>query len=444
MKSGMCRAAARIWVLVCLAAFPAKADPGPADESGVSWAYGWMVDSVTVSGNTHTRGYVVLREMETQPGDALDRDTIRRDIRFLNDMTPFSAAEVTADSLFPGHCALRVHVRERSEILVKAILPQFKYDFERGLTYGIRWNNKNFGGRLERLVVEYSRNEMNDDLASLSWWAPWLGWSHVSLGAGVSYYNRGDVPYEISPLEQLNLYGFVGLPLTRSRITFSQVYARLDLDKSRVGGYEPHEKSDLEDHKQLSISPLLGFRYDGRDSPLRPTRGGTAGVSLRATYPFDDGEAPYYLISQDSRYFLGIGEKHVLAVLSNFDYQLGSYPEYSYLYLGGSGSLRGHDLRRFRGYHRWFQTAEWRYLLLPQRVFPVPVVKEFDLSLGLVTFVDTGIVWGREEEFALSGFHGTTGLGLRIYSPVQDVFRVDFGFDLHGNHRFHTATGIRF
>jgi outer membrane protein insertion porin family len=444
MKSGTSRAAACVFILTLFTAFPTEADPGPVDETGVSWAYGRIVDSVTVTGNEHTKDYVILREMETRPGDVLDRATIRRDIRFLGDMTPFSSAEVWADSTGEGRCALRVRVRERSEILIKAILPQFEYDFERGLTYGLRWNNKNFGGRLERLTVSYSRNEKDDDEASLSWWAPWLGWSHVSIGAGVSYYSRGDVPYEISRLEQLNLYGFVGVPLTKSRITFSQIYGRLDLDKSRVGGYEPHEEADPEDHRELSLSPLIGYRYDGRDSPLRPTKGSTLGVSLRATYPFDDGREPYFLVSNDARYFYGIGEKSVLALLSNFDYQLGAFPSFSYLYLGGAGSLRGHDLRRFRGHHRWFQTVEWRYLLLPRTVFPVPIVREFDVSLGLVTFVDTGIVWNGARDFERSGFHGTSGVGLRVYSPVQDVFRVDFGFDLHGNYRFHTATGIRF
>ena len=281
-------------------------------------------------------------------------------------------------------------------------------------------------------------------MANVSWWAPWLGWKHVSLGAGISYYSRGDVPYEISLLEQLGMYGFVGVPLTESRITFSQVFVRLGLDKSRVGGYEAVEDTAFTDGQQVSLSPLVGYRFDSRDSPIRPTSGGTFGLSVRATYPYHDGRDVYYLFSNDCRYFVGFSENSVLALLSSVDFQSGAFPSYSYVTLGGSGSLRGHPVARFKAYHRWFQTVEWRYLLFPRMVFTLPVIREFDVGVGLVAFVDTGIVWNGSADFELANFHGTGGVGLRFYSPIQDVFRVDFGFDLHGNYRFHTATGIRF
>lgn len=444
MTSGWSRAAAWFLILSACVAFPAKADPGPVDDSGVSWAYGMVVDSITVSGNRSTKDYVILREMETQPGEVLDRDTLKRDMRFIGDLTPFSSVQIDADSLGPGRCALRVAVRERSELLIKAVLPQFKYDFERGVTYGLRWNNKNFRGRLEQLMLSYSRNESDDDAVGLSWWAPWLGWTHVSVGTGASYYSRGDVPQEVTLLEQFGFYGFVGVPLTESRITFSQVFARVDVEKSRVGGQEGADDSDFEGNKELALSPLVGYRFDSRDSPLRPTKGGAFGVSVRATFPFDEGRDIYYLFSNECRYFVGLGEKSVVALLSNVDYQSGAFPSYSYLPLGGPNSLRGQPIRRFKGYHRWYQTVEWRYLVLPRVEFSLPVIHNFDVGVGLVTFVDTGIVWNGSADFSLDNFHGTGGVGLGFYSPIQDVFRVDFGFDLHGNYRLHTATGMRF
>jgi outer membrane protein insertion porin family len=444
MTSGRFWATACVVIISSFAAFPTKADPGPVDESGVSWAYGMIVDSVTVSGNEVTKDYVILREMETQPGEVLDRATLRRDIRYLGDMTPLSSVEVRAEPLGPNRCALRIRVRERSRILTNAVLPQFKYDFERGLTYGVRWNNMNFRGRLEQLTLSYSRTEHNDDTVGFSWWAPWLGWTHVSVGTGVSYFSLGDVPNEVSLLEQVGFYGFVGIPLTESRITFSQIYTRLDVNKSRIGGPASVDDNEVTDGKELSLSPLLGYRFDSRDSPLRPTNGGTVGAAVRATYPVDDGRDGYYMFSNDLRYFVGLNENSVLAFLSNLDYQFGDFPGYSYLTLGGAGSLRGQPVGRFKGYHRWFQTVEWRYLFLPRVVFSPPIIHEFDMALGLVTFADTGIVWNGSDDFDLENFHGTGGVGLRFYSPVQDVIRLDFGFDLHGNYRFHTATGIRF
>ncbi len=440
----------RLWAATCFVASlaflpsPTDANPGPIDENGVSWAYGLVVDSVTVSGNKNTQTYVVLREMETQPGERLERDTIRRDIRFLSDMTPFSSVEVQADSLGIGRCALRIKVRERSEILIKAILPQFKYDFERGLTYGIRWNNQNFRGRLENLSVSYSRNEQNDENVNFGWSAPWLGWRHVSVGVGIGYYNRGDEPQEIELLERLGMVGYMGIPLTSSRITFSQLILSLGFDKSRTGGQEEDPLNGDTGDRQVSVSPLVGYRFDSRDTPLHPTRGSTFNISVRTTYPFDDERNIYYRVFNELRHFTTLGEKTTLGLLSNLEYQFGDFPSYSNLQLGGTGSLRGYPSGRFEGNHRWYQSVEWRYQLLPRMVFELPIIHEFDVGLGLVTFMDTGIVWNGSEDFGIDQFHGTGGVGLSFFSPIQDVVRLEFGFSAHGDYRVHMATGIRF
>ena len=169
-----CAVACLLIILLAGVSSLLEAEPIPIDEARFSWAYGTVVDSVTVKGNKDTKPWVILREMETQPGEVLDRTTLRRDIHFLRDLSPFASVEARADSLAPGHCALRIDVRERSGILIRTILPQVKYDFENGFTYGIRWNDKSFRGRLEEVTVSYMRNDQNDDAVNLSWSTPWV------------------------------------------------------------------------------------------------------------------------------------------------------------------------------------------------------------------------------------------------------------------------------
>ncbi len=414
------------------------ADPGHMDDSAYAWAFGSIVDSVTVTGNKGTKDIVVLREMETQPGNVLDKEDFHRDIHFLNGLSPFSSVEVSIEELTPGHVALRIVVRERAEILLKAILPYLKYDFETGLTYGLRWRDKNFRGRLENLSLIYTRNERDDENVSFGWSAPWLGWKHVSVGVGVGYYSRGDMPVEPELLERTGLRGYVGIPLTQSRIKFSQLLLSASLNKSRTGGVYD------ETSKELSVSPLVGWRYDTRNSHLIPTKGGTLGLTVSSTYALDDKRNPYYRFINDLRYFVAVAEKSTVALYSNFNYQFGDFPDYSELRLGGSGSLRGEPNGRFKGFHRWIGTVEWRYLFLPRVVFDVPIINEFDIGLGLVTFMDTGMIWYGSDDFGLDTLHGTAGLGLRFYSPIRDVFRFDFGFNARGGYRFHLATGTRF
>jgi outer membrane protein insertion porin family len=444
MTPGKLAAAACLLALLFPPPCPLMAESSAVDDTGVLWAYGTVVDSVTVAGNDHTKTFVILREMETQPGDVLDRETLRRDIRFLNDLTPLANVAVRADSLGPGHCAIRIDVRERSEILIKAILPLLKYDFERGITYGVRWNNKNFRGRLENLSMSWARNEREDDEVSFGWSAPWIGWHHVSVGAGAAYYSRGDVPVDIEVLERLGVVTYVGLPLTESRVKFSQLLLSFGFDKSRTGGKEPDPETGDDGDSQISVSPLVGYRRDSRDSQIRPTQGWVFNTTLRATYPLDGGRNTYYRVANDTRHFIGFTENSALALLSDFEYVFGDFPSYSYLRLGGPESLRGQPIGRFKGHHRWYQTVEWRYQFIPRMVFELPIIDEFDVGVGLVTFVDTGIVWNGTGDFDFDHFHGTGGVGLQFFSPIQDVFRLDFGFDLHGNYRFHSATGVRF
>ena len=62
----------------------------------------------------------------------------------------------------------------------------------------------------------------------------------------------------------------------------------------------------------------------------------------------------------------------------------------------------------------------------------------------LVVFADGGIAWRDEKEFQLKRFHGGTGFGLRLYSPYQDVIRLDLGFNSRGDVYPSFKMGIRF
>jgi outer membrane protein assembly factor BamA len=255
---------------------------------------------------------------------------------------------------------------------------------------------------------------------------------------GVGYFSRGDLPLDPSLLERTGFRAFVGIPLTESRITFSQLLLSGSVNKSRTGGIND------ETTKEVSVSPAVGYRYDSRNSQLVPSKGGTFGVSVSSTYALDDKRAPYYRVITDFRRFLGLTPKSTIGLYTNLNYQFGDFPDYSEVRLGGPGSLRGVENGRYRGFHRWIGTVEWRYKFLPRVVFDVPIINEFDIGLGLVTFLDSGLVWYGSDDFKLDNFHGTAGVGLRFYSPIRDVMRFDFGFTASGTYRFHLATGIRF
>jgi outer membrane protein assembly factor BamA len=355
--------------------------------------------------------------MQTQPGNVLEEKEIKRDIRYISDLSPIAEVWVRAESLSPGHTALRIRVVERSGWFMGTILPTFKYNFETGLTYGLRWKEKNFRGRLEQLTASYERNERDDNLVSLSWSSSWVGWRHISVGGQIRYFDRGKPYSYVTVLEQTGASVLLALPLTESRMRFRQIQGSLSLDKTRSGA--PFEETV----KDVIITPQIGYRFDSRDSQIKPVGGGTFFASIAQSIPVDDGNGPYYRFRNRIRLFHGLTDRTVLALLSDLFYQFGEFPEFSTVGLGGGRSLRGYPERRFVGHHRWFGTIEWRYMYLPRKVFQLPFVKQVDIGVGFVSFIDSGITWHGANDFDLGNLHGTGGFGIRHEPPGRGPFQ---------------------
>jgi len=396
------------------------------------------VDSVTVEGNTKTKDFAVLREMELRPGMILQPEIWERDRRYLQDLGLFAAMSFRADSLGPGRCALRVKVKERSDLFLKMLVPVVNYDFEKGYSYGLRWNDRNFRGRRERLYASYMLESDHDERATLGWFAPWIGWEHLQLLADFSYFRRGEDPAGEAITESESFTAYVGIPLTESRIAYYQALTSLSWQRRK--SLDARGRT-VEQH---FLEPMVGLRFDSRDSWLRPHRGALFFMELRLFEAVSGPSQRYYSLREDYRAFLTFHERLTLGMLSALSYQFGHYPRYSTVQLGGASTLRGYAAGTFEGAHRWYQTLELRWEVLPRLVFKLPYVGFVDVGLSVVAFVDGGIAWRSEGEFRADRFHGGAGLGFRLYSPFQDVVRMDIGFNSSGAVYPYLGTGVRF
>jgi len=437
------RAYRALWIVLLLVLFSLSLSTGEVSgivENGeLKWAYGWVVDSITVEGNQKTKTFAILREMEIRPGDVLTEKAIDRDSRYLDDLGIFAGISIDADSLSVGHCALRIQVIERSVFFLKSIVPILNYDFDRkGFEYGVKWDDRNFRGRRENLGVSFKRDAQDNTTVSFGWAAPWLGWRHIGVSTSLSYFLRADTLESYSTLRRYGMGASIAYPLTDSRIHLAQVVSRLSVDRRWIGIWGKDEKD------KVYIAPLLGLLYDSRNSRLKPTEGQYFFVSVLMTRSITGDKELYYQLNNDLRLFQALASKQVLGLQSNLVYQFGDFPDYSSISIGGPGTIRGYGDDQFCGFHRWYQSAEWRYALLPKKIFRLPVVKYVDVGLHGVVFLDTGIVWRHEEEFQLKRFHSGAGFGLRLYSPYQDVVRLDLGFNRHGDVFPYFKLGIRF
>ncbi len=418
---------------------PRAATQARFDVDAYRWAQGRIIDTVYVDGNTRVKTIAVLREMESRPGRPLDAVSVDRDQRYLGDLSPFASVAIHVEPVGEDRCVLSVVVKERHTLLLKLIYPVLDYDINtERILYGVKWYDRNFRRRLENFSLEFVRDNRDNDAASAAWSTAWIGWHHVGAGARVSYFNRGELASEVTIVEQSRAQANLSVPLTDRRISFSQVIGGVALADNHVG------TSDLDAEREELLSPSLGFRYDGRDGTVKPRRGGYFYVNVTGNRVLNGEGSTYYRVDNDIRYFHALDATTVVGMRSQAAIQIGAFPDYIRFGLGGPGTIRGYERSDFRSTQRWVQSLELRMMPWPKRLYKLPVLGTTDFQFGMVAFIDTGIGWTKESEFDLDNFHSGFGIGLRLFSPIQDVIRVDVGFTTQGDIRPYFSTGSNF
>jgi outer membrane protein assembly factor BamA len=415
------------------------ATQGRFDAEAYRWAQGRIIDTVYVHGNTRVKTIAILRELESRPGQPLDAVAVDRDQRYLGDLNPFATVAIHVEPVGENRCVLNVVVTERPALLLKLIYPVLDYDVNtERIVYGIKWYDRNFRRRLEDFSLEAVRDNRGNDNASAAWSTGWIGWSHVGVGARVSYFNRDEPTSEPTIIEQTRAQSTVSIPLTESRISFSQIIGGVAFAANYVG------VDDSQSERENLLSPSLGFRYDGRDGTVKPRNGGYFYINVTGNRVMNGEGSTYYRLDNDIRFFRALDRTTVVGLRSQAAIQFADYPSYIRFGIGGPGTIRGYERSDFRSAQRWVQSLELRIIPWPKRFYKIPFVGMTDFQLGLVAFVDTGIGWTTSEEFQLDNFHGGFGAGLRLFSPIQDVLRLDVGFTADGTVRPYFSTGSNF
>jgi len=426
-------------LVACLLSLQASASSTRFDADAYQWADGRAIDTVYVHGNTRVKTIAILRQMESRAGNRLDATAVDRDQRFLGDLSPFATVAIHVEPIGEDRCVLHVVVTERPSLLLKLIYPVLDYDVNsERLVYGLKWNDRNFRRRLESFSADAVRDNRNNDSAALGWSSDWLGWKHLGLGSRLSYFRRHESTSEPNILKQYRAQANVSIPLTDSRISFAQLLTGLAFAHNRIGVRE-----DDTTEEEL-LSPSLGFRFDDRDGTLKPRHGGYFFVNVLANSVIKGEADAFYRLDNDIRLFRSLDENTVLALRSNLTVQMADYPDYIRLGIGGPGTIRGYERSDFRSAHRWIQSVELRILPWPKVFYRLPFIGMTDFQLGMVAFLDTGIGWTSTADFTNNNFHSGFGIGLRLFSPIQDVVRLDVGYTATGTVRPYFSTGTNF
>ncbi len=392
------------------------------------------VVQIVVSGNEHTRDFVILREMKTRPGDLLDLQRLELDRLRVESLGLFTRVETLPVHTEQGVVVV-ILVSERWYLFPFPILDRHDKDW-RKFSYGFGLRHMNLRGRNEQGGIS-------------TWWG----------------YNPGYQLAFTSPWLLGKGGMFVTVVASRQRVRnlspqfprFEQEVAGAVCTLGQRFGYHTYLGVTV-GHRSVRVAPPLPgatiteggndrapyggvtASYDTRDLREYPRRGWWLTLSAQKV-GMPGLIADYSLWHLDARRYQPLSKQLSLALRASGSFSQGEVPVYDRFYFGYGQRVRGHFHQVAEGDSRVMLGAELRFTLLPVIYLDLepatPLLRGYGRSLkfgingGL--FCDAGSVWFREQPAARTRWSGF-GAGLHFHLPYGYVLRVEYALDgtLHG------------
>lgn len=389
-----------------------------------------MLDSIIILGNTKTKPYVVIREMETKPGDMLTSEAMSADRSRIENLGLFNRVDIGYLPDGEGRAILVVVVHERWYLYPFPIAGIKDRDWKK-LYFGAGLMHQNFRGRNEKLfaafVLGYDpavmisyRNPMIDDELNhfLEVGLAWRVVRNRSLVVRIGNENFDERHFS------------VGLTFGRRFSIANTAWVGLSFNLIRVADYRIGRTIDA-DGEDAFPALTAGYVYDTRDLADYATDG----TFIRSTItkfgiPGNPLDIIRYAI--DMRRFVPLVPRISLAGRVFSDLAVaGQTPSYNRVFLGYDQRIRGHFTEVHEGENQFGASMELRFTLLTPKYFaldfiPIPEFAVWKFGLFASLFVDAGTVWFRGEPFARDRFVSGYGAGLNFLLPYGFLLRTEF------------------
>jgi len=393
----------------------------------------WSVDSILISGNTHTKDFVILREMTLRPGMPITKALIQYDQDRIYSLRLFNRVIIHVfPTVSPGRAHLIVDVSERWYLFPFPIFGIKDRDWGK-LFYGIGILHYNFRGRNEKLYTALVLGY--DPSFSVSYRNPFL------TEEGTTFLEAG---FSLSKVRNKSLLAQAGTQNFDERhVAVSSGFGKrfgIEHTLSLRLGFEYVEIDDPLPGRTISASGIdrypfatLGYSYDTRNLGEYPTDGTLVSCSI-SKYGIPAKEIDYVRSAIDVRKFIPVATALTLAGRTFADVvAAGPTPSYNHKYFGYAERIRGHFRQVWEGEQILGATVELRYMLLTPRYFMVgELPAEFSVwRFGVVAavFADAGTVWFRGAPLAIDRLIKGYGAGLHFLLPYSFVLRTEFALD---------------
>jgi outer membrane protein assembly factor BamA len=407
----------------------------------------WVVDTVVVVGNDHTKDFVIFREMSLRPGVPITRELLEYDKNRIYSLRLFNEVRIGVTPSTPGRARLIVAVSERWYIFPYPILGIRDRDWSK-VFYGAGIIHTNFRGRNEKLgaslVLGY------DPSVSLSYRNPFLhgdGSDFISVGLSFNKVRNKSL------IAQLGADNF-----DERHYTISIDYGRRFGIEHTVwieGGYEAVEVSDYAAGRTLSADgtdrfPVarVGYTYDTRDLGEYPASGMLIAATI-SKFGFPSGIVDNVRYSIDFRQYVPLAERTVwTARVFSALTAAGQTPSYNRVYFGYGDRIRGHFKDVLEGENIFGASTELHFTLLSPHYLRVGALPSsfgvWRFGLVAAAFADAGTAWFRTEPFSLHSFARGYGLGLDFLLPYSTVIRCEYAWNERRRGEFILDAGASF
>lgn len=421
---------------------------------------GELVDAEGNPLEGRTKEYIITRELELEPGEVFNRQTIERDLQRVFGLGIFEDVQI---SLNPGqnprNVVVVVNLLEKN---TGSIAAGAGISSASGLFGTVSVQEQNLLGRNLKLGAQLQVGQ-RELLYDINFTDPWIAGAPYRTSYTVNLFRRrsislifdgGDPEVELDNGDRPRILRFGGgvtfsRPLDNGwRASLGTQYQRVSI---RDSDGDIEEKDEL--GNDLSFSgdgqdDLFTFQLSGvrdlRNDPAQPTAGSLFRISTEQSVPIGLGTILFNRVRSSYNYYVPVNfirfseGPQTIALSVQGGTVIGDLPPYEAFSLGGTTTVRGYDEGEVGTGRSFVQaTAEYR--------FPIYSVVGGALFFDAATDLGTGgDVPGDPAEVRNkpgSGFG--YGVGVRIQSPIGPI-RVDFAFNDEGDNRFHFGLGERF
>ncbi len=407
----------------------------------------FVVDTVTITGNAHTKDFVILREMSLHPGALITRDLLEYDKNRIYSLGLFTEVVLKVMPTTSGKATIDVDVRERWYIYPYPIFGIKDRDWSK-LFYGAGLAHLNFRGRDEKLFATFVFGY--DPMVALSYRNPFLSEEGT-------YYLEGHLSYSTeqnqSILAEEDTANFderhfsVSTTIGRRFGIHHNVWAQLGYDIISVPDFLPGRT--LSPNGKDSYPNLqIGYTYDSRDLSEYPHLGSLAQFTI-TKYGVPGATIDFIRYATDLRRYVPLVGAFDWTVRAYSDIvAAGPTPPYNHVYFGYGERIRGHFDEVMEGENLLGLSTELHFTILPPRYFFVGFLpQEFGVwKFGIVAaaFGDAGTVWFRHDPLALVNVAKGYGLGLHFLLPYSAVLRTEYAWNEARRGQFIIDAGAAF